>query len=186
MNDEEDWKRYRDDSSSISLQTCKEREFEKTIRVNENIVKDKIKYTMEYNQDEMLFLDTKIDNTNSSKTNSRQKSCYRNRYALSKTDTHQYLSSNSCHRKNQTKNIPIGLADRMRRSCSNNIINDITYRKRLTEYKPYLMKFGHSEKDIDQAFCKRPNIPRTVILKKKSNRKQNNKIKFITEYELIV
>ena len=50
MNDEEDWKRYRDDSSSISLQTCKEREFEKTIRVNENIVKDKIKYTMEYNR----------------------------------------------------------------------------------------------------------------------------------------
>ena len=28
--------------------------------MNENIVKDKIKFTIEYSQDEMVFLDTKI------------------------------------------------------------------------------------------------------------------------------
>ena len=59
----------------------------------------------------------------------------------------------------------------------------INYKKRLIEYKAYLMKSRHSEKDIDKAFCKRATIPRRETLKKKSNRKQNNKIKFITEYE---
>ena len=45
------------------------------------------------------------------------------------------------------------------------------------------MKSGHSEKDIDKAFRKRTTIPRRETLKKKSNRKQNNKIKLKTEYE---
>ena len=100
-----------------------------------------------------------------------------------KTHTHQYLNPNSYHPKNQTKNISIEVANRKRRNCSGNIINDITYRARLIEYKPYLMKSGHSEKDIDKAFCKRVTTPRRETLKKKSNRRKNNKIKFITEYE---
>ena len=58
INENEDWKRYRDDSFSISLQTSKEREIEKTEWMNNNIVKDKIKFTMECSQDEMIFLDT--------------------------------------------------------------------------------------------------------------------------------
>ena len=75
------------------------------------------------------------------------------------------------------------MVDRIRRNRPDNIMNDITYKKRLIEHKAYLMKFGHSVKDIDKAFCKRATIPRRKTLKKKSNRKQNNKIKFITEYE---
>ena len=82
-----------------------------------------------------------------------------------KTDTHQYLSPNSCHPKNQTRNIPIGVADRIRRNCSDNIINDITYKKRLIEHKVYLIKSGHSEKDIDKSFCQRATIPRRETLK---------------------
>ena len=39
------------------------------------------------------------------------------------------------------------------------------------------------KKDIDKAFCKRATISRREILKKKSNRKQNKKIKFVTESE---
>ena len=72
-----------------------------------------------------------------------------------KADTHQYLNPNSCHPKNQTKSIPIGVADRIRRNCSDNVVNDVTYRERLIEYKAYLMKSGHTEKDIDNAFCNR-------------------------------
>ena len=45
------------------------------------------------------------------------------------------------------------------------------------------MKSGHSEKDIDKAFGKRAIINKRETLEKKSNRKQNNKIKFMTEYE---
>ena len=83
----------------------------------------------------------------------------------------RYLSPNSCHPKNQTKNVLIGVADRIRRDYSDNIINDITYRIRAIEYKVYLMKSGYSEKDIDKAFSKRKTIPRRETLKKKSNRK---------------
>ena len=43
------------------------------------------------------------------------------------------------------------------------------------------MKSGYSEKTIDKVFCKRATIPRRETLKKKSNGKQNNKMK--TEYE---
>ena len=71
------------------------------------------------------------------------------------------------------------MVERIRRNCSDNIINDIPYKKRLIEYKAYLMRSGHSEKDIDIDFCKRVTIPRRETLKKKLNRKENNKIKFV-------
>ena len=38
----------------------KKEKLKKTKWLNENIVKDKIKFTMECSQDEMVFLDTKI------------------------------------------------------------------------------------------------------------------------------
>ena len=60
INENEDWKRYRDDSFSISLQSSREREIEKTNWMNDNIVKNKIKFTMECIQNEMVFLDMKI------------------------------------------------------------------------------------------------------------------------------
>ena len=37
INEDEGWKRYRDDSFSISLRNCKEREIEKTKQMNENL-----------------------------------------------------------------------------------------------------------------------------------------------------
>ena len=64
-----------------------------------------------------------------------------------------------------------GVANRIRGNCSDNVINDITFRKRLIEYKAYFMKSGHSEKDRDKAFCKKATIPRRKTLKTKSNRK---------------
>ena len=57
----------RDDSFSISLRW-----------MNENIVKDKIKFTMECRQDEMVFLDTNIVATSIAD----KKSCYHNRYVF--------------------------------------------------------------------------------------------------------
>ena len=45
------------------------------------------------------------------------------------------------------------------------------------------MKSGHSEKDIDNAFSNRFLKNRRETLKKKTNKKRNDKIKFITEYE---
>ena len=80
-------------------------------------------------------------------------------------DTQQYLSPNSSHSKIRSKNISIGVADRIRKNCSGNIINDITYRKRLI-----LVKSGNSKKDIDKVFCKRAKAGRRETLRKKSTR----------------
>ena len=104
---------------------------------------------MECSQDEIVFLDTKIVAT----PIANKKVVITTDLYSKKTNTHQYLSPNSCHPKNQTKNIPIGVADRIWRNCYDNIINDMTYKKRLIESKAYLIKSGHSEKDIDKSFC---------------------------------
>ena len=127
INEDEDWKRYRDGSFLISLRTCNEKDIEKTKCMNENIVKDKIKFTMGCIQDEMVFLDTKIIATAIVDT----KVVITTDMYSTKTDTHQYLIPNLCHPKNQIKKVPIGVADRIRRNCSDNIIMDITFKKRL-------------------------------------------------------
>ena len=103
INEDEDWKQYGDDSFPISLRTCKDREIEKTKLMNENIVKDKTKFTMECSQDEMVFLDTNIV----AKPIADKKVVITTDMYSEKTDTHQYLSPNSCQPKNQTKNIAI-------------------------------------------------------------------------------
>ena len=95
INENEDWKRYRDDSFSISLQSSREREIEKTNWMNDNIAKNKIKFTMECSQNEMVFLDTKIIATPISE---KQVVITTDIYSK-KTDTHQYLNPNSCHPK---------------------------------------------------------------------------------------
>ena len=123
---------------SISLLTSKEREIEKTKWVNENILKDKIDFTMECSQDQMVFLDTNIV-----ATPTEDKSVVITTDMYSKKNTHQYLSPNSCHSKSQTKNISIRFDKRIPRNCSDNIINDIIYEKRLIEYRSYLLKSGH-------------------------------------------
>ena len=41
------------------------------------------------------------------------------------------------------------MADRIRRNCLDNIMNDIAYREGQIEYKTYLIKSGYNEKDID-------------------------------------
>ena len=148
--------------------------------MNENVVKDKIKFTIECSQDEMVFLYTKFVATPIA---DKKKVFSKQICILKKRNTHQYLSPNSCHPKNRTKIIPIGGADRIRRNCPDNIINDITYKKRLIEWKAYLIKSGHNEKAIDKTFCKRAVIPIRKTLEKNSNKNQNNKMKFITEYE---
>ena len=60
INEDNNWKRYRHDSFSISLQISKDTEIEKIKWINENTLKDKIKFTMEFIQDEMIFLNTKL------------------------------------------------------------------------------------------------------------------------------
>ena len=52
INEDEDWKQDRDDSFSIPLKTCKGKEIRKTKLMNGNIVKHKVKFTMECRDNE--------------------------------------------------------------------------------------------------------------------------------------
>ena len=180
MNDTEDWRRYRDDSWSISQNTSREREVEKTEWMNNNIVKDKIKFTMEADQKTMIFLDTRVNVSEDANDGAYLST---DMYSK-KTDTHQYLNPSSCHPKSQSENIPITVATRIRSNCSDNVPNDQTFKDRLVEYKAYLMKSGHSETKIDQAFCKIAGTPRQQILQSKTKvADTRNKTRFITAYE---
>ena len=105
INDQEDWKRYRDDSWSISLNTSEIRETEKTSWMNDNIDKDKIKFTMDISQKELVFLDTKIRATEID----TGKVVLTSDIYSKKTDTHQYLSPKLCHPEHQIETIPIGV-----------------------------------------------------------------------------
>ena len=77
----------------------KKEKLKKAKRIIENIVKYKIKFTMEYNQDEIVFLYTKIVAT----PIADEKVVITTGMYSEEKDTHQYLSPNSCHSKNQTK-----------------------------------------------------------------------------------
>ena len=180
INEQEDWKRYRDDSWSVSTNTSLEREQEKTEWMNDNIVKDKIKFTMEASQNEMVFLDTKVIPI---EVNDRHVTLSTDIYSK-KTDTHQYLSPRSCHPLSQVNSIPIGVADRVRRNCSDNVAGDVNFKKRLVEYKAYLLKSGHESKNIDRAFLQRASLKRSDVLNKERQEKSiAKKSFFVTEYE---
>ena len=180
IQDDEDWKRYRDDSWSISTNTSKEREEDKTRWMNYNVVKDKIKFTMEASQKQLVFLDTEI---NVKQVDDEKIILVSDMYSK-ETDTHQYLSPLSCHPQNQTENIPLTVANRIRCNCSDNAEDDSIFKSRLVEYKAYLMKSGHPERKIDEAFSKVAAIPRSEVLKRKTKKVQNDHRKrLIMQYE---
>ena len=148
--------------------------------MNENVVKDKIKFTMEASQDEMIFLDTKI----SPVVQESGKVVSATDIYSKKTDTHQYLNPTSCHPHAQIDSIPIGVADRIRRNCSDNVDNDKNFLKRLVEYKAYLIKSGHDKKKIDKAFIKRATMKRADVLnRERRTRSVTNKTLFVVDFE---
>ena len=46
------------------------------------------------------------------------------------------------------------VTDRIRRNCSDNIINNITYKKRLIEYNAYFMKSRYMKKKYIRPFLR--------------------------------
>ena len=75
-----------------------------------------------------------------------------NRFIYLYTDTHQYLSPNSCHPKHVTNNIPTTVVTKCRMNCSDRIENDKLFKGTLIHYKAYLIKSGYKEADINKTF----------------------------------
>ena len=76
------------------------------------------------------------------------------------TDNHIYLLRNSAHPAHVTRDIPYGVATRIRRNCS----TDETFSKRSVEYQGYLYNRGYNPGLVSQQFEKAQSIPRETLL----------------------
>ena len=114
--------RYRDDTFELSINGL-EVEREKTEWMNNN-VDERIRVTdnlKEGVKEKTSFLDIAVQVM---KDRERENKLITSTYSKP-TDTHQYLSPKSCHPKQQTKHIPYGVINRIRRKASH----------RLTEFR---------------------------------------------------
>ena len=97
--------RYRDDTFNVCLESSCEDQEQATEWMNNNVYKNKIKFTAEYDEQKMIFLDTEV--TMREATIDGKQGLYLIPQMYSKsTDTHQYLHSSSCHSPHITKNLP--------------------------------------------------------------------------------
>ena len=95
-----------------------------------------IKFTAEWSTDRVSFLDTTIIlDAGTIHTDIYTKP----------TDTHQYLSPESCHPKHCTTSIPYSQSLRIRRICS----RDEDYMKRTKELKEHLKGRGYRDTIVD-------------------------------------
>ena len=126
-----------------------------------------IKFTYEYNKNEIPFLDTIVYKTENNELFTR---------AYHKpTDNKQYLHFHSAHPRKQKESVPYGLLIRSRRICSEekyfeeearSIIKQLKHRK----YPPDL---------LEKAYGKVSNMNRQDLLRP-STHKDNSKLRLIT------
>ena len=76
------------------------------------------------------------------------------------TDTHQYLSSNSCHPKQCTTSIPYSQAIRLRRICSRRE----DFERRTNQLRAHLLVCGHDLQSVNIQIQKASRIPRDKAL----------------------
>lgn len=110
-----------------------------------------IKFTAEYSTEKVSFLDTTVfldGNT-----------LYTDLYTKP-TDTHQYLSPDSCHPRHCTTSIPYSQSLRLRRICS----RDGDFEHRALELKGHLLCRGYKETTVDLQIQRAANIPRAQAL----------------------
>ena len=101
-----------------------------------NTFHNTIKFTAEWSTDRVSFLDTTVIlDAGTIHTDLYTKP----------TDTHQYLSPESCHPKHCTTSIPYSQSLRIRRICS----RDEDYTKRTEELKEHLKGRGYRDTTVD-------------------------------------
>ena len=94
------------------------------------------------------------------------------------TDSHQCLSSSSCHLFYCKKGIPYSQALRLKRIYSKNEFFD----ERCSDLEKYLFERGYSEKMVRKEILRARAIPRNAFLEKVSNHEKQNEIAFHITY----
>ena len=127
-----------------------------------NIYKDKIIFKIESIGDDIKFLDTKVSVMKDHQSEGEEQYPLTPSMYSRDTDTHQYLSSESCHPEQVTRSIPTAIINRCRTNCSDRVKESSLFKDTLVQYKDYLLKSGYEEEDIDRKFID------SVIKKEKS------------------
>ena len=119
-----------------------------TAWMNNNIYKHKIKFTADYDDKKIDFLDTRIKVEEAQIGNTSGLFLVPRMYSKS-TDMHQYLHPSSCHASHIANNLPTSVITRIRRNCFDRVENDGSFKNTMVKYKCYLLKSGYSEELID-------------------------------------
>ena len=133
--------------------------------MNSNIYQNKIKFNIESIGEEIIFLDTKVKVVEVQKEGEQRFILAPSMYSKD-TDTHQYLSPESCHPIHIMKNIPTTVANRCRTNCSDKVEDDNIFKETLVEYKAYLLKSGYNEQNINEKFINLQEHPMSCSAKK--------------------
>ena len=171
-----DWKRYRDDTWDIKENVNEKDLVQFTEYMNAKVLKDKIKFTLEYSETELVFLDAKV----------HLKNGFLIPEIYSKpTDSHEYLNPKSSHSRNVVKNIPYSVALRVRRNCSDRIEDDTLFKKNMISYKAYLLNSLYEARHIDKSFIKVTKMKRNTTLRPKRDRCNQGakKLNFVTTFD---
>jgi len=120
---------------------------------NLNDCHNTIKFTSEYSEKSVNFLDVKI---------TRQNDQLITDLFVKPTDTHQYLHASSCHVFHSKKAIPYSQALRLNRICSDNSLFD----KRCNELESCLLQRGYNDKLVRNQILRARKFKRDVLLGK--------------------
>ena len=131
----QNYKRYRDDTIDVCRKSSREEQECITDWMNENIEKDKIKFSVDCMGEEVKFLDTKVNVVNISKEGEEKQFLLVPSMHSKDTDTHQYLSPKSCHPDHIAENIPTTVVHKCRTNCSDKVEDDSIFKETLVEYK---------------------------------------------------
>ena len=110
-----------------------------------------IKFTMEMSTEYVSFLDTPVILPGG---------ILHTDLYTKPTDTHQYLSPNSCHPKHRTTSIPYSQALRLRRICSKRE----DFERRTNQLRAHLLACGHELQSVNFQFQKAERVPRDKAL----------------------
>ena len=142
------WGRFRDDI--FCIWTGSEEELQ-DFNLWLNNLESKLKFTIEFSRESVVFLDLRLT-VKGSKVESSMYS--------KPSDSHAYLLPTSCHPAHICKNIPQGVMKRVRRNCSEEGTRLETYQ----EYKQYLLQRDYSLDLIEEAIKLAEDTPRAKLL----------------------
>lgn len=160
------WRRYINDI--FAIYRCSEDELISHLQ-HLNTLHHSIKFTYEYSQQEINFLDTTVYIDSDRKLQTRLYN--------KPTDSHMYLHYNSCHPAHQKKSIAYSQAIRIRMICS----EDPEYRKSSQLLIKHLTLRGHPHRQVRDSIIRAGQVDRDSLLTTRTNVNKQI-IPFIIEY----